>query len=56
MDHEKYKEFLELNVLGELSKSEELELENHLFECDECSIEYAEIKKLSVLRGVIILS
>ena len=46
MNHEKYKELLELNVLGELSKSEELELENHLFECDECSSEYAEIKKL----------
>lgn len=46
MNHDKYKELLELNVLGELSKEEELELENHLFECEECSIEYAEIKKL----------
>ncbi len=46
MKHEKYKELLELNVLGELNKEEELELENHLFECEECSNEYAEIKKL----------
>lgn len=46
MKHEKYKELLELNVLGELSEEEKLELENHLFECEECSIEYAEIKKL----------
>jgi Putative zinc-finger len=46
MKHENYKELLELNVLGELSKQEELELENHLFECDECSQEYANIKKL----------
>ena len=46
MKHEKYKELLELNVLGELSKEDELELKNHLFECEECSEEYAEIKKL----------
>lgn len=46
MEHEKYKELLELNVLGELSKEAELELENHLLECDECTKEYEEIKKL----------
>lgn len=46
MKHENYKELLELNVLGELNKEEELELENHLFECDECSTEYAQLKKL----------
>jgi hypothetical protein len=46
MKHEKYKEFLELNVLGELTKEEEIELENHLFECDECSKEYSRIKKM----------
>jgi hypothetical protein len=45
MKHEIYKEMLELNVLGELSKEDELELENHLFECEECSKEYAKIKK-----------
>lgn len=37
---------LELNVLGELSQEEELELENHLFECEDCSAEYTKIKKL----------
>ena len=46
MKHEKYKELLELNVLGELGEEDELELKNHLFECEECSEEYAESKKL----------
>lgn len=46
MNHGKYKELLELNVLGELSEEEELELNNHLLECEECSEEYAEVKKL----------
>lgn len=46
MKHEKYKELLELNVLGELSKSDELELNNHLFECEECAVEYEEAKKI----------
>ena len=46
MKHDKYKELLELNVLGELTKEEETELENHLFECEECSKEYARMKKL----------
>jgi hypothetical protein len=49
MKHENYKELLELNVLGELSKEDEIELNNHLFECEECSEEYAEIKKLFAL-------
>lgn len=46
MNHDKYKELLELNVLGELNEEDELLLKNHLFECDECNKEYAEIKKL----------
>ncbi len=46
MEHEKYKELLELNVLGELNEEDEILLNNHLFECEECTKEYAEIKKL----------
>lgn len=46
MKHEKYKELLELNVLGELNEQEEMELQNHFFECEECREEYAELKKM----------
>lgn len=46
MKHEKYKELLELNILGELNENEEVELQNHLFECEECREEYAELKKM----------
>lgn len=45
MAHEKYIEMLELNILGELSKDEQVDLENHLFECEECSSEYTKLKK-----------
>lgn len=45
MNHEKYKELLELNILGELNKSEQIDLENHLLECNECFEEYSQIKK-----------
>jgi len=46
MNHEKYKEMLQLNILGELNEVEELDLENHLLECSECSEEYLNQKKL----------
>ena len=46
MKHEKYKELLELNVLNELSDNEQIELENHLLECEECSKELTELKKM----------
>ena len=46
MKHEKYKELIDLNVLNELSQNEQIELENHLLECEECSKEYNEIKKV----------
>lgn len=45
MNHEKYKELLELNILGELNKSDQIDLENHLLECNECFEEYSQIKK-----------
>jgi len=45
MAHEKYIKMLELNILGELSKNEQIELENHLFECEECNVEYDKLKK-----------
>ena len=46
MKHEQYKELLELNILGELNDEEEILLENHLFECDECATEYSQLKKI----------
>ena len=46
MEHQKYKELIELNVWGELSEVEQIELENHLFECTECNEEYAKLKKM----------
>ncbi len=46
MKHEKYKELLELNILGELDKQEQVDLENHLLECEECNAEYAQLKKM----------
>lgn len=46
MKHEKYKELLELNILGELNEKEQIDLENHLLECDECNIEYGQLKKM----------
>lgn len=46
MKHKKYTELLELNILGELSETEEIELRNHLFECAECNKEYTKLKKM----------
>jgi hypothetical protein len=46
MKHEKYKEWLLMNILDELNEQEQIELENHLLECDECNEEYAQFKKL----------
>ncbi len=46
MKHEKYKELLELNIMNELSDKEQIELENHLLECDECTKEYTQLKKM----------
>lgn len=46
MKHEKYKELIELNIWGELSGEEEVQLQNHLFECDECNKEYSDLKKV----------
>jgi len=46
MKHEKYKELLELNVLGELTEEEQIDIENHLLECAECNKEYVQLKKM----------
>ncbi|MCB0731869.1 MAG: HEAT repeat domain-containing protein [Ignavibacteriae bacterium] len=46
MKHEKYKELLELNILNELTDKEQIEMENHLLECSECSSEYSQLKKM----------
>jgi hypothetical protein len=46
MKHEKYKELLELSILNELNDQENIVLENHLLECEECSKELTELKKI----------
>jgi hypothetical protein len=46
MKHENYKELMELSILNELNEKDRIELENHLLECEECSSEYQEIKKV----------
>ncbi|MCP5061818.1 MAG: hypothetical protein GY936_05050 [Ignavibacteriae bacterium] len=45
MNHQKYKDMLQLNILGELNENEEVDLENHLLECSECQKEYTKQKK-----------
>ncbi len=47
MKHEKYKELLELHILNELENEEILLLENHLLECEECSRQFNEMKKIN---------
>ncbi|GJQ62814.1 MAG: hypothetical protein SCALA702_18670 [Melioribacteraceae bacterium] len=44
MKHSDYKELLQLAVYDELGSKESELLENHLFECEECSREYEELK------------
>ena len=46
MNHNKYKELLQLYVYDEISEKEKTTLENHLLECGECSAELTSIKHL----------
>ncbi len=46
MNHNKYKEYLRLYLLGELTNEEKLALENHFLECGECSSELEELRQL----------
>lgn len=46
MKHSDYKELLQLAVYDELGPGESELLENHLFECHECTREYEELKAL----------
>ena len=39
MNHKKYKEWIQLFLVDELSESEKEELLNHLEDCNECSAE-----------------
>lgn len=45
MKHEEYKELLELGLMNELNDQEKIDLENHLLECEECSLEFKEMKR-----------
>jgi hypothetical protein len=49
MDHKQYKEWLVLSLYGELSKADNELLKSHLEICDECSKEFAELKKLQTI-------
>ncbi len=46
MNHDKYKELIQLYVYDEISDSEKIDLENHLLECSDCSREMKSIKNL----------
>lgn len=39
MNHQKYKELIQLTVYDEISDQEKLDLDNHLLECAECAEE-----------------
>jgi hypothetical protein len=47
MDHQKYREWILLNLYGELSKEEEIELQKHLSFCRQCNAEYESQKKFN---------
>ncbi len=46
MRHERYRQWLPLSLYGELGEEEEEMLEAHLAECDECSREQTELRRL----------
>ncbi|MCU7496670.1 MAG: hypothetical protein HF314_15030 [Ignavibacteria bacterium] len=46
MEHEKFKEWVQLSVFDELGEAENLQLSEHLKTCRECSAELSELYKL----------
>ena len=48
MNHDKYKELIQLYVYDDISDEKRTDLENHLFECEECSKELEAVKKIYV--------
>ncbi|HEX2960516.1 MAG TPA: HEAT repeat domain-containing protein [Ignavibacteriales bacterium] len=46
MEHEKFKEWIQLSIYDELSEEENLQLLSHLKNCNECSREFMEMNKL----------
>ncbi|MCF8243310.1 MAG: HEAT repeat domain-containing protein [Melioribacteraceae bacterium] len=46
MKHEKFNEMMQLSIYGELTHDKEIELQNHLLECEECNTEYAGLRQL----------
>lgn len=49
MNHEIYKQWLQLAVENELTKAEQNEFDKHLLECPECRVELEELKSLKSL-------
>lgn len=49
MNHQQYKELLQLSVAGELGDQEQQVLQRHLRDCGECRQELADLEKLSTL-------
>lgn len=46
MNHQKYKELIQLTVYDEISDQEKLDLDNHLLECAECAEELKSVKQV----------
>lgn len=46
MEHEKFKEWIQLSLMNELSEEEDLQLKSHLNGCTECTAELQELTRL----------
>lgn len=46
MEHEKFKEWVQLSIYDELTEEQNLQLLDHLKNCNECSAEFMEMNKL----------
>ncbi len=52
MNHDRIKELINNYMIDEINPDELTELENHIFECTECSVYFDEMKKLNTaIRG-----
>ncbi|MGE5457184.1 MAG: HEAT repeat domain-containing protein [Methanococcaceae archaeon] len=52
MNHEEYKELVQLSIYNELDEAEKSRLDQHLQECSECRAEMKELKNFSKLVAV----
>lgn len=51
MDHEQYRELLQLAISDEISRDEMTSLRDHLTECDTCRAEFNELRQLMTVLG-----